>query len=93
MQFVGVSERNVLARLGIMDEVCYQKVGAPCLHVCFAAELWEERKQIQPRHMCCTSIQCHPKANAVLCASAPACGVALQLVACCMVVRRRSLSL
>lgn len=27
MQFVGVSERNVLARLGIMDEVCYQKVG------------------------------------------------------------------
>jgi replicative superfamily II helicase len=26
MQFVGVSERNVLARLGIMDEVCYQKV-------------------------------------------------------------------
>lgn len=26
MQFVGVSERNVMARLGIQDEVCYQKV-------------------------------------------------------------------
>lgn len=26
MQFVGVSERNVLARMGIQDEVCYQKV-------------------------------------------------------------------
>lgn len=26
MQFVGVSERNVLARMNIMDEVCYQKV-------------------------------------------------------------------
>lgn len=35
MQFVGVSERNVLARLGIMDEVCYQKVG------------WERHSQLQ----------------------------------------------
>ena len=25
MQFVGVSERNILAQKGIMDEVCYQK--------------------------------------------------------------------
>ncbi len=35
MQFVGVSERNVLARLGMMDEVCYQKVGwkIQCAHI------------------------------------------------------------
>ena len=26
MQFVGVSERNIMARMNIMDEVCYQKV-------------------------------------------------------------------
>ena len=26
MQFVGVSERNVLARLSLMDEIAYQKV-------------------------------------------------------------------
>lgn len=25
MQFLGVSERNILAQKGIMDEVCYQK--------------------------------------------------------------------
>ena len=27
MQFVGVSERNVMARMNIQDEICYQKVG------------------------------------------------------------------
>lgn len=26
MQFVGVSERNILAQKNVMDEVCYQKV-------------------------------------------------------------------
>ena len=26
MQFVGFSERNMMARLNAMDEVCYQKV-------------------------------------------------------------------
>ena len=26
MQFVGVSERNILAQKNIMDEVCFQKV-------------------------------------------------------------------
>lgn len=26
MQFVGVSERNVMARMNVMDEICYQKV-------------------------------------------------------------------
>lgn len=26
MQFVGVSEKNIMAAKGIMDEICYQKV-------------------------------------------------------------------
>ena len=29
MQFVGVSERNILAQKSIMDEVCFQKVRSP----------------------------------------------------------------
>ena len=32
MGFVGVSERNVLARLSLMDEIAYQKVAAALRH-------------------------------------------------------------
>lgn len=28
MQFVGVSERNVMARMNLMDEICYQKASS-----------------------------------------------------------------
>jgi activating signal cointegrator complex subunit 3 len=46
MQFVGVSERNVMARMNVMDEICYQKV-AESLKRGFQAMVFVHRSGMQ----------------------------------------------
>ena len=45
LQFVGVSERNLLARNGIMDDVCYQKV---LLWLNLRPGCWLTNDELQP---------------------------------------------
>ena len=37
MEFVGVSERNIMASKGIMDQICYEKVRRGCVLCVLAA--------------------------------------------------------